>query len=316
IITTNLYILPFSASFTNIDIIVCDGDSIYVGNSIYYLSGMYYDTLTNIAGCDSIITTDLTVQTPVNLFYSICPGDSIAVGSNVYNLAGIYVDSLISSIGCDSIVITEISIFSQYNSVFGGIEDNTVGGGGYYTGDQHLLFDCYVPSEIVSATVYSDGNSIYEFELRDNNGVALADTIYALADGANFVTLNFDMPAGTDYELGVSAASGFEGLWRNNQGVSFPYNFGSLASITQSSASQFGDYYYFFYNIEIRASSTPTEYSICQGDSITIGTSVYTSTGLYVDSMISVSGCDSLVLTNLTVNPVVSYQNNQTVCLG
>jgi len=316
IITTNLYILPFSASFTNIDIIVCDGDSIYVGNSIYYLSGMYYDTLTNLAGCDSIITTDLTVQTPVNLFYSICPGDSILVGSNVYNLAGIYVDSLISSIGCDSIVITEISIFSQYNSVFGGIEDNTVGAGGYYTGDQHLLFDCYVPSEIVSATVYSDGNSIYEFELRDNNGVALADTIYALADGANFVTLNFDMPAGTDYELGVSAASGFEGLWRNNQGVSFPYDFGSLASITQSSASQFGDYYYFFYNIEIRASSSPTEYAICQGDSITIGTNVYTSTGLYVDSMISISGCDSLVLTNLTVNPVVSYQNNQTVCLG
>ena len=32
--------------------------------------------------------------------------------------------------------------------------------------------------------------------------------------------------------------------------------------------------------------------------------------------MISVSGCDSLVLTNLTVNPIVVYQNNQTVCLG
>ena len=56
------------------------------------------------------------------------------------------------------------------------------------------------------------------------------------------------MPVGTDFELGVSAASGFEGLWRNNSGVSFPYDFGNLASITQSSAQQFGDYYYFFYN--------------------------------------------------------------------
>ena len=63
-----------------------------------------------------------------------------------------------------------------------------------------------------------------------------------------------------------------------------------------------------FIILELRASSSPTEYSICQGDSITVGTSVYTTTGQYVDSMLSVSGCDSLVLTNLTVNPVVNYQ--------
>ena len=316
VITTYLHVLTISASFLNIDYTICDGDSIYVANSIYFETGMYYDTLTNSVGCDSVIITDLTVQTPTYLVYNICPGDSVVVGANVYSSAGIYTDSLISSIGCDSLVITEVTVFTQYNSVFGGIEDNTVGAGGFYAGDQHLLFDCYVPSEIVSATVYSDGNSIYEFELRDNNGNTLADTIYVLADGANFVTLNFDMPAGTDYQLGVSPASGFEGLWRNDGGVNFPYDFGSLASITQSSASGFGDYYYFFYNLELRASSSPTEYSICQGDSITVGTSVYTTTGQYVDSMLSVSGCDSLVLTNLTVNPVVNYQNNQTVCLG
>ena len=314
IITTNLYVLTISASFDTIVWNGCNGDSIYVGNSIYYETGMYYDTLTNIAGCDSIITTDLTIQTPVNLFHSICSGDSIVVGSNVYNSAGIYVDSLTSFIGCDSIVITEISVYSQFNSIYGGIEDNTVGAGSYYTGNQHLIFDCYVPSEIVSATVYSDGNSIYEFELRDDNGTTLADTIYALVNGANLVTLNFDMPAGTDYELGVSAASGFEGLWRHNQGVSFPYDFGSLATLTSSSAG--GNYYYYYYNIEMRASSSPTEYSICQGGSVVIGTSVYTSTGLYTDTMMSASGCDSLVLTNVTVNPIVIYNNNQTICTG
>ena len=66
----------------------------------------------------------------------------------------------------------------------------------------------------------------------------------------------------------------------------------------------------------MRASSAPTEYSICQGESITVGTSTYSTTGLYIDTMMSISGCDSLVYTNLTVNPVASYQNNQTVCLG
>ncbi|MBL6875057.1 MAG: T9SS type A sorting domain-containing protein, partial [Flavobacteriales bacterium] len=316
IVTTNLYVLPVSASFLNISATICDGDSVYVGSSIYFETGVYTDVLTNSVGCDSIITTDLTVQTPTYLYYNLCAGDSVVVGSNVYSSAGVYVDSLLSSIGCDSLVITEVSVYSQFNSIFGGILDNTVGGGGYYTGDQHLILDAYSPTNIVSATVYSDGNSIYEFELRDNNGNTLADTIYALNDGANFVTLNFEIPVGTDFELGVSAASGFEGLWRNNSGVSFPYDFGNLASITQSSAQQFGDYYYFFYNLEMKASSAPAEYSICQGDSIVIGSSIYTTSGSYVDTMISVSGCDSLVLTNLTVNPIVVYQNNQTVCLG
>jgi len=316
IITTNLYVLSQSASFLDLNPTICFGDTVYVNGVAYYQTGVYTTVLTNSVGCDSIITLDLRVVSPTFLTYDICPGDSISVGSNVYYTAGNYVDTLTAVSGCDSIINTQINTYSQYNSIYGGILNNTIGGGGYYTGDQHLILDCYVPTEIVSATVYSDGNTIYEFELRDNNGNTLQDTIYALVDGANFVTLNFEMPAGNDFELGVSPASNFGGLYRNNAGVNFPYDFGNLASIVQSSAQQFGDYYYFYYNLEMRASSSPTEYSICQGESITIGNSTYSSSGLYIDTMMSASGCDSLVYTNLTVNPVVNYQNNQSVCFG
>ena len=316
IITTNLHVLSQSASFLNLNPTICYGDSVYVNGVPYFQTGVYTTILTNSIGCDSVITLDLRVVSPTNLTYDICAGDSVSVGSNVYYTSGNFVDTLTAVGGCDSIINTQINIYSQYNSIYGGIADNTVGGGGYFTGDQHLILDCNVPTEIVSATVYSDGNTIYEFELRDNNGNTLQDTIYALVDGANFVTLNFEMPAGTDFELGVSPASNFGGLYRNNAGVNFPYDFGNLASIVQSSAQQFGDYYYFFYNIEMRASSSPTEYSICQGESITIGNSTYSSSGLYTDTMMSASGCDSLVHTNLTVNTVVNYQNNQSVCFG
>ena len=316
VLTTNLFVLSNSATFLNLNPTICYGDTVYVGGNAYYQTGVYTNVLTNSVGCDSVISLDLRVVSPTNLVYDICPGDSIQVGSNIYYSAGLYVDSLVAANGCDSVINTQINTYSQYNSIYGGILDNTVGGGGYYTGDQHLILDCYVPTEIVSATVYSDGNTIYEFELRDNNGNTLADTIYALVDGANLVTLNFEMPAGTDFELGVSPASNFGGLYRNNAGVSFPYDFGNLASITQSSAQQFGDYYYFYYNIEMRASSAPSEYSICQGESISIGSNVYTTSGLYIDTMMSSTGCDSLVYTNLTVNPIVTYQNNQTICLG
>ena len=41
--------------------------------------------------------------------------------------------------------------------------------------------------------------------------------------------------------------------------------------------------------------------TICDGNSLTVGNSVYTQTGIYVDSLISSIGCDSIVTTNLTV---------------
>ena len=45
---------------------ICDGDSIVVGSSVYFLSGLYSDTLLTLAGCDSIIITNLSVNQQAN----------------------------------------------------------------------------------------------------------------------------------------------------------------------------------------------------------------------------------------------------------
>jgi hypothetical protein len=42
--------------------------------------------------------------------------------------------------------------------------------------------------------------------------------------------------------------------------------------------------------------------SLCSGQSITIGTNTYTSTGIYVDVLISVNGCDSTVTSDVNIN--------------
>ena len=44
---------------------ICDGDSIIVGNSIYNTTGVYTDIFNTINGCDSTVTTDLTVSSEV-----------------------------------------------------------------------------------------------------------------------------------------------------------------------------------------------------------------------------------------------------------
>ncbi|HOZ30582.1 MAG TPA: PKD domain-containing protein, partial [Bacteroidales bacterium] len=67
-------------------------------------------------------------------------------------------------------------------------------------------------------------------------------------EGINTVSLDFDIPAGTDYQLKCGTAT--SNLWRNNTGTSWPYDIGGVVSITGTNAGD-ANYYYYFYNWEI-----------------------------------------------------------------
>ena len=135
---------------------------------------------------------------------------------------------------------------------FGGISSNVVGSGAYYSGNRHLIFDAYVESNIVSAVVYAQYSNTITFELRDNNSTVIDDTTITVASGQQRLYFDFDVPVGNDYELGIAGTN--SGLYRNNGGVSYPYNIGGLVSFTASNAGS--SYYYFFYDIEVEAVCT------------------------------------------------------------
>jgi len=48
---------------------ICNGNSITVGAHVYNTSNTYYDTLTSTAGCDSFITTQLTVNNAMDITF-------------------------------------------------------------------------------------------------------------------------------------------------------------------------------------------------------------------------------------------------------
>lgn len=90
----------------------CEGFSVQVGNSVYSTSGLFIDTLSNSAGCDSIVSTQLTIK-PNGHFTqtftpSRCDNFSVSVGNAVYTENGEYIDTLFAGNGCDSIVVTQI----------------------------------------------------------------------------------------------------------------------------------------------------------------------------------------------------------------
>tara|TARA_B110000003_G_scaffold240932_1_gene247881 strand:- start:1182 stop:2642 length:1461 start_codon:yes stop_codon:yes gene_type:complete len=56
-----------SSAYTN-TVSICFGESITVGSNNYDLSGVYYDVFTSSNGCDSTVTTNLTVATQITAF--------------------------------------------------------------------------------------------------------------------------------------------------------------------------------------------------------------------------------------------------------
>jgi trimeric autotransporter adhesin len=90
----------------------CFGQTYTIGSNTYSASGTYTDTLNAANGCDSIVTTNLTVGALITNSQTLvrCAGQTVTVGSSVYNTTGIYTDTLTAANGCDSIVTTNLTV--------------------------------------------------------------------------------------------------------------------------------------------------------------------------------------------------------------
>lgn len=96
---------------------ICQGDSLLFGGLYYNSTGIYWDSLQTVVGCDSLFVLNLTVNSTFeeNLTETICEGDSILLGGSFQNTPGTYLDSLQTLLGCDSILLTQLSIINASN---------------------------------------------------------------------------------------------------------------------------------------------------------------------------------------------------------
>ena len=160
----------------------------------------------------------------------------------------LYIDPNMPLLGCMDPLASNFNPNANIASDYGGELNNNFSTGSYFNGDQHLIFNATTDFVIKSAVFYSEDPKFITFELRNNNGIVLDDTTHSVIAGQQQLSLNFMVPMGIGMELGIS--NGNSGLYRNDDGASYPYNIGSIMQITGSSASSPG-YYYFYYNIEV-----------------------------------------------------------------
>ncbi|MDB2539188.1 PKD domain-containing protein, partial [Flavobacteriales bacterium] len=106
-VTVNL--IPNS---TGVDVITACDSLIWIDGITYTASNnTATDTLTNAAGCDSVVTLNLTINNSTTETDLITACDSYTwIDGNTYTQTGIYYDSLQSSNGCDSVYKLDLTI--------------------------------------------------------------------------------------------------------------------------------------------------------------------------------------------------------------
>ncbi|MBM3410299.1 MAG: hypothetical protein FJY18_01530, partial [Bacteroidetes bacterium] len=110
VVTLNLTVnQPTSSSISRS---VCAPGVVTIGNQSFGATGTYTAVISNAAGCDSVITLNLTVNQPssTTLYDTLCSGSSAVVGSQSFGSTGVYTVTLTNAVGCDSIVTLHLIV--------------------------------------------------------------------------------------------------------------------------------------------------------------------------------------------------------------
>ncbi|MFK7949356.1 MAG: LamG-like jellyroll fold domain-containing protein [Saprospiraceae bacterium] len=134
IITINLA-LGNTTNNTTINPVTCSSYTSPSGQT-YTTSGTYLDTINGFAGCDSIITINLTVAqtTMASIDVQTCDNYTSPSGTNTWGSSGTYTDIIPNAAGCDSIITINLTIGNNTGSTtISACESYTASNGTVYT---------------------------------------------------------------------------------------------------------------------------------------------------------------------------------------
>jgi gliding motility-associated-like protein len=294
IITTNITLV--TAFNVTVNDVVCDGDP-YTFPDGSVNGGVttpitQVSTLTAISGCDSIITTNLTVDPVYNITQNVdvCSGDPYTFpdgsvnGSITTPMA--QVSNLTTVNGCDSIITTNVGVNPIYN---------TTQNVNVCDGDQYTFPDATIVT--ITTPVIQVSN------LTTVNG---CDSIITTNVGVNPIyntTQNINVCDGDDYTF----PDGFTqmGITTPMTHVSNLTTVNGCDSIITTSVGVFPTY------------TTVVNGNVCDGNNYTFADGSVqniTTPVSYTSTLTSINGCDSLVTENIGVFPTYNLVENFTQC--
>jgi gliding motility-associated-like protein len=275
---------------TIVNVEFCEGDSYQLPNDqSVFESGTYNVVLNAYNGCDSLVVTNVTVHPNEESFFAvrICPGEiyTLPNGQSVSE-AGNYPVMFESIHGCDSLVTFIIDIIQTFNIV-----QNVV----ICPGESYQLPD--------GTNQTSEG--AFEFNYVSSFGCDSVVTYFLDIYNPIVTTIPVTLCNGESYVLPtgqtVITAGNYPQILQSISGC-------DSTVITQVSV--------------LPALQSFVNNTICQGTQYILpnGQSVSQS-GIYSNTITSINGCDSTVVTTLNIQPsiivaLVPFADTVNVCLG
>ena len=288
IVVTDLENYP--PTITN-DTTVCFGGSVSVGNSTYSTTGDYTYVFNLGNGCDSTVYTNLIVADlleadaqPATLASSSTASDGSVIANETGGTApftylwsngattqlndnisaGNYCVTITDAIGCtaESCVDLDFSILSATAS-----------------GD---VLDCFGDIDGIISFSVSNGNAPYTYTYENAGNASINGTGTINADG-DLIVIN-SLPAG-NYQIEIEDDNG-----------STTMAFSVISEPVEITSSQ--------------------DFTLCFGESVVVGNTIYDATGAIEETLVATNGCDSVVTGFLTILSDPSFSIDSTICFG
>ncbi len=270
-----------------------DGSSFTIGNTVYdQFNPDGTEILVNQAGCDSIVTIDLTyyMSNEFELVYFGCQGDGyeVTVNGTIYSESNPFGEELLfNQYGCDSFVFINLFFdLPEYEEI-------------NYFGCQGDGYEI-----VVNGTTYWEGNPVGEEFIEDEYGCGTYVTINLVFTPHVVTLINYSGCIGDGYEVEVNGTT----YWEENP-------VGEELMFTQYGCDSI-----IFINLQFNTTiNEEINYFGCQGDGYQIevnGTTYWEGNPTGEEFMVSQFGCDSIITINLVFGQPVYTNINYIGCQG
>ena len=328
--TTTLQLTVHPTYHTNLNASICFDSSYNFNGEILTASGVYYDTLQTVDGCDSTFTLNLTVfpEKRDTLSDAVCLGDSYQLhGFDIQQATVTGYHSIVNPDvhGCDSTTVLYLVVNQPAaTAVTGSIclgESYTENGfnltpaaAGIVTDTLHLQTSHGCDST-VTLTLTVRPTSTFEFSATACTSYQWNDSIYYQSgdfvqhfnnvnDCDSTVTLHLTINPTSTHEFSATACTSYQ--WND----SIYYQSGDFVQ-------HFNNIYGCDSTVTLHLTINPTstyEFSATACTSYQWNDSIYYQSGNFVQHFDNVYGCDSTVTLHLTINPTSTYEFSAAAC--
>ena len=257
---------------------ICEGDSIMVGNHVYYQNGSFNDTI-QMANIDSIINTILSVISyDFHFNDTICEGSTYHWEGNDYAVNGNYSVIYNSFMGCDSLL--NLNLVVNPKTYF---TDQEVGCD-QYTWIDGITYNSNTTSPMYITTNQFGCDSVITLDLTINHSTTFTD-IQSACNYYNWI----------DGIIYTSSISGPVYTIMNSNDCDSIITL--MLTINYSKDTTFNT-------------------KICEGDYFMFNEQIITVAGLYNDTLTTLDGCDSILKMHLYISPTYLTELEQTINQG